>query len=68
MASDQARKDAYPTEEELTNPNVTPPTRDYGWTWCEKCGRWMARGGPDHDPSPRCQSGKRPHCTCDTCF
>jgi hypothetical protein len=24
--------------------------------------------GPSHDPSPRCQSGKRPHCTCDTCF
>lgn len=28
------------------------------------------RGGfhPPHDPSPRCDSGKRPHCTCDTCF
>ena len=23
---------------------------------------------PPHDPSPRCESGKRPHCTCDTCF
>jgi len=21
---------------------------------------------PDHRPSPRCESGKRPHCTCDT--
>ena len=21
-----------------------------------------------HTPSSRCQSGKRPHCTCDTCF
>lgn len=23
---------------------------------------------PPHDPSPYCESGKRPHCTCDTCF
>lgn len=23
---------------------------------------------PNHRPSDRCQSGKRPHCTCDTCF
>lgn len=24
--------------------------------------------GPSHEPSSRCQSGKRAHCTCDTCF
>lgn len=23
---------------------------------------------PRHDPNPRCRSGKRPHCTCDSCF
>lgn len=23
---------------------------------------------PWHDASPRCESGKRPHCTCDICF
>lgn len=23
---------------------------------------------PYHDPSPYCESGKHPHCTCDTCF
>lgn len=23
---------------------------------------------PPHDPSPGCESGKREHCTCDTCF
>jgi hypothetical protein len=23
---------------------------------------------PRHKPSPRCKSGKNPHCTCDTCF
>jgi hypothetical protein len=24
--------------------------------------------GPSHRPSPSCQSGKHPHCSCDTCF
>jgi len=23
---------------------------------------------PHHKASDRCESGKRPHCTCDTCF
>lgn len=23
---------------------------------------------PPHDASPRCRSGGREHCTCDTCF
>lgn len=23
---------------------------------------------PPHDPSPRCESGKRAHCSCDICF
>lgn len=23
---------------------------------------------PPHQPSDRCQSGKRQHCSCDTCF
>jgi hypothetical protein len=31
--------------------------------------RRPARGfAPSHTASPRCMSGKRPHCTCDTCF
>jgi hypothetical protein len=23
---------------------------------------------PNHNAGERCESGKRPHCTCDTCF
>ena len=23
---------------------------------------------PSHKPSDNCKSGKRPHCSCDTCF
>jgi hypothetical protein len=23
---------------------------------------------PSHKPSQRCESGKRPHCSCDLCF
>jgi len=36
---------------------------------CPTCAE-LARGsfGPSHDPSARCESGKRPHCTCDICF
>lgn len=37
----------------------------------EDCGfrRPAARGfAPSHTASPRCLSGKRNHCTCDTCF
>lgn len=35
-------------------------------TYCDKHkpGEMM----PSHDPSERCESGKRPHCTCDACF
>ena len=40
---------------------------------CPKCvemGRPPSEKWPyvPHDPSPWCQSGKRPHCTCDTCY
>jgi len=28
--------------------------------------RWLIF--PRHKASNRCQSGERPHCTCDTCF
>ncbi|MCR4294320.1 MAG: hypothetical protein NUW21_02205 [Elusimicrobia bacterium] len=37
---------------------------------CSACQRIAAAGGfgPSHDASPRCQSGGRDHCTCDTCF
>jgi hypothetical protein len=34
---------------------------------CLSCDR-DGQQGPSHDPSPRCESGSRPHCTCDTCF
>lgn len=38
---------------------------------CSHCNELRASGSdfhPPHDPSPNCQSGKRSHCTCDTCF
>ena len=33
-----------------------------------ECGCDPKAYGPPPDPSPRCESGKRPHCSCDTCF
>lgn len=38
---------------------------------CAFCDRMRAEGvsfHPYHDASMNCQSGKRSHCTCDTCF
>lgn len=36
---------------------------------CRTC-EALARGEmcPPHDASPRCESGKRNHCSCDICF
>jgi len=35
---------------------------------CTACLDPAQRGGPDHFASPNCESGKRPHCSCDTCY
>ena len=38
---------------------------------CKECDRYRAEGvsfHPSHTASPNCQSGRRAHCTCDTCF
>jgi len=38
---------------------------------CAYCDRERKAGTdfhPSHDASSGCQSGKRPHCTCDSCF
>lgn len=36
-------------------------------TVCPSCKNTDDRG-PSHEPSRNCMSGKRPHCSCDTCF
>lgn len=35
---------------------------------CQTCVRYAGQMHPNHDASPRCESGGRNHCTCDTCF
>ena len=38
---------------------------------CQSCDREREAGTsfhPSHDASSYCESGKRPHCTCDACF
>jgi hypothetical protein len=36
---------------------------------CAYCDEWGDDPNmPYHEASTRCESGKRPHCTCDTCF
>ena len=38
---------------------------------CAYCDKLIAKGqemAPPHDAANGCESGKRPHCTCDVCF
>jgi hypothetical protein len=35
---------------------------------CDYCLTVSVFGGPGHEPSSFCRSGKRPHCTCDSCY
>jgi len=35
---------------------------------CGQCREYSVFGGPGHQPSNSCRSGKQPHCTCDFCF
>ena len=41
---------------------------DLGHPGCKMCRHVSVFGGPSHEASTFCRSGKRPHCTCDTCF
>lgn len=38
---------------------------------CVTCRNMLETGdrfGPTHEPSGRCRSGRKPHCTCAACF
>jgi hypothetical protein len=35
---------------------------------CDYCLYVSVFGGPDHNASAMCRSGKKPHCTCRACF
>lgn len=52
--------------EELTTTALgpKPSRRRIQITGCALC----HSGGPPHDASPNCESGKRAHCSCDVCF
>lgn len=36
--------------------------------YCDAERRDRSEFHPAHDASPNCQSGQRPHCSCDACF
>lgn len=42
------------------------PERRHTVAGCPGCDGQGHR--PSHDPSPMCESGRRAHCSCDTCF
>lgn len=57
---------------QLASPDEALQPRRYILPWaagCVTCAQHMpGEMMPPHDPSPRCESGKRQHCTCDICF
>jgi hypothetical protein len=65
MSNDEGLDQKHST----TEPAVKDRKRIIMEEGCPTCAE-LARGsfGPSHEPSPRCESGKRPHCTCDICF
>lgn len=52
------------TDEKLKEPQRRRQ-RISGCTYCETVDD---KGAPPHDASPRCESGKHNHCTCDICW
>lgn len=55
----------------IEEPGHTPPLRRITLTDMSCCTCARKRPGdlcPPHDASARCESGKRPHCSCDICF
>lgn len=68
---DEAMRQQEATEEmiRMRRPDPPPRRRIVTEQACRTCAE-LAQGGfgPSHDASPRCESGKRPHCTCDICF
>lgn len=36
--------------------------------FCDEMSKYHIVHHPSHDPSKRCESGRRTHCTCDTCW
>lgn len=52
-----------------THYDVKPKIRRQHVENCVFCAKFKATDFfPPHDASDRCESGKRNHCTCDTCF
>ena len=40
----------------------------YFYPELQKGNKFSSIFAPGHKPSSRCESGKHPHCSCDTCF
>ena len=73
------KKDAHPEEYRLAQSALqrikeeairqfAKADKSYPDPNCKSCREYSVFGGPRHGNSIFCQSGKRPHCTCDMCF
>ena len=55
-----------PTHEEVTAAQHRYRRPVGGCSYCDECRHDNMM--PSHTASPRCESGKRNHCTCDACY
>lgn len=64
-------RDGHGFRDTWTRPEKATPVRRYilSGGQCVTCSQHMASEMmPPHDASPKCESGKRNHCSCDVCF
>ena len=69
MAGWDCKRATCPIKATPTPPGAQPVARrqrDPGCATCQSVGHTSL--APPHDASPRCESGKHPHCSCDICF
>lgn len=58
-----------PTSKSDAPREIAKPIRIMPLGECAYCDKWRHDPMmPSHSASERCESGKRNHCTCDTCF
>lgn len=67
IEAEQARVPTL-TEEQVIAQRVASGSIVKGCSGCEPFFRDPNAMAPRHKASDRCRSGKRSHCTCDTCF
>lgn len=68
LGGEEALEQARNALDEFKQPMMAKFGNDSSYPGCQDCLLYSVIGGPSHAASSRCRSGRKPHCTCDTCF